>query len=190
MTLCSVATVAGVIGVIALVKGLMFRRRMMHFAGGFGGHEMSSGCGHRGWGRWGRGRWGRWGGGDGGLGRSFWLRALFSRLDTTPGQEKEIRSAIEDFRNTARAAKEELGGSREALAKAMTSETFDEIAVGEASVKLDGTTAKVKDAFEGALRRIHAVLDAKQRERLAEIIAKGPRAAFAGGGGPYRSVEL
>lgn len=189
MTLCSVATVAGVIGVIALVKGLLFRRRMMRFGGGgFAGHEMSGGCGQRGWGRrWGKGRWG----GDGGLGRSFWLRALFSRLDTTPGQEREIRSAIEDFRNTARAAKDDLSGSREALAKAMTSETFDDIAVGEASVKLDGTTAKVKDAFEGALRRIHAILDAKQRERLAEIIAKGPRAAFAGGGGgPYRSVEL
>lgn len=165
MALCSVAIAAGVIGALLLVKRLIFRRRYMR-----GGS-----C---------RGSWrGRHGGGPGG---SFWLRALFSKLDTTPGQEKEIRSAIEDFQKTAKESKESLGASREAVARAVRHETFDEIAIGEATVKVDAATGQVKNAFEAALRRIHAVLDGKQRERLAEILERGPR-GFGGWGAPYRA---
>jgi hypothetical protein len=199
MALCSIAIAAGVIGVVALVKGLVMRRR---FFGGYGRRFAMAGCGsgygggcgsygydsepysHHGHGGWGRG----WRGPGG----SFWLRALFSRLDTTPGQEKEIRGAIEEFQKTAYEAKDEIKGSREDLAKAIGGEVFDEIAIGEANVRADATTRKVKDALEGALRKVHAVLDPKQRERLAELISKGPgfgrRWGGGGGGRPYRDA--
>ncbi len=175
MALCTVAIAAGVVGALLLVKRLVLRRR---FGGGCGGRA-----------RWGhhRGGWNR----GGGIGGSWWLRAIFSRLDTTPGQEKEIRSALEDFKKTAKESKESLGASREAVARAVRHEAFDEIAIGEATVKADAAAGQVKQAFEAALRRIHAVLDPKQRERLAELLEKGPRGFGGGGwGGPYRTQEI
>lgn len=202
MALCSLAIAAGVVGVVALVKRLAWRRRMAFgggpFAmascgpsfGGFGrfGGFGGGGCGpgaHSGgppWARW-RGH-GRNGGFGGGIGNSIWLRALFARLDTTPGQEKEIRAALEELRTTAGEAKRSLKDSREGVARAVKGEVFDEIAIGEATVKVDAATGTMKSAFETALRRIHAALDGKQRERLAEILERGPR-GFRGG--PYRS---
>jgi len=47
----------------------------------------------------------------------------------------------------------------------------------------------MKEALAGALRRIHAILDPRQRERLAEILSRGPR--YRGGwGGPYRDAAI
>jgi uncharacterized membrane protein len=116
------------------------------------------------------------------------LRALFARLDTTPGQEREIRSAIEEAQRTAFDAREGLKGAREEIAKAIRGESFDDVAVGEASARADTTASRVKDALANALRRIHAVLDANQRERLAEIVANGPGFGRRGWGGPYRDA--
>jgi len=196
MALCSLAIAAGVIGVVALVKGLMFRRRFWYGGGGHrfamagcGPSSFGGGCGPgaSGGGPWGYSRWGR------GPGGSFWLRALFSRLDTTPGQEREIRAAVEELQKSAWEAKDEIKGGREDLAKAIAGEVFDEIAIGEATVRADASTRKVKDAFEATLRKVHAVLDPKQRERLAELIAKGPfggRGRWGGGGSPYRGEAI
>ncbi len=154
MALCSIGIAAGIIGVVALVKRLVWRRRL--------------GCR------------------SGGPGRSFWLRALFSRLDTTPGQEKEIRSAIEDLQRAAREAKGDVIGSRESVAKAVAGEVFDPSAIDEASQRVDAATARIKEAMRAALERVHAVLDPKQRERLGAILAQGPGAFRGFGGGPYR----
>jgi len=192
MALCSFAIAAGVIGVVAVVKRLVFHR---HFGrgpwalascgssfGGYGG--CPRGFHHDGHGPWGRAPWRR-----GGLGGSLWLRSLFARLDTTPGQEREIRAAIEELQSTARAAKESLKTVREDLARAIRGESFDEVAAGEASVRAGVATTTVKDAFEAALKRIHAVLDAHQRERLADFLANGPGFGWRRGG-PYRDAAL
>lgn len=163
MALCSIGIAAGIIGVVALVRRLVWHRRL--------------GCARQYGGHYGR---------HGGPGRSFWLRALFSRLDTTPGQEKEIRSAIEDFQRIAREAKGEVFGSRESVAKAVAGEVFDPAAIDEASQKVDAATTRIKEALRAALERVHSVLDPRQRERLGEILSRGPR-GFAGfRGGPYR----
>lgn len=205
MALCSIAIAAGIVGVVAVVKRLIFRRRFGHlaFAGGpcggggygygCGGHGDEGGsCGGRGFGGgppWARLRkWGR-GGHGGGIGGSFWLRALYARLDTTPAQEREILAAIEDFRERARNAKSDLPEARENIGKAMRGETFDDAAFEAVTARVDATAEKMKDAFGSALKRIHAVLDAKQRERLADLVGKGAfgrwgRGGF--GGGPYR----
>jgi Spy/CpxP family protein refolding chaperone len=188
MALCSLAIAAGVLGVVAVVKHLAFRRRF----GGYGHWALAScgpgyarhggSCGHeRGWGHGPR-AWGR------GPGGSFWLRALFGRLDTTPGQEREIRSAIEELQRTAVGVKGGLHGVREEIAKAVGGESFDESAVADASVRADGAAAQLKQALSDALRRIHSVLDPRQRERLAELLAKGPSFGRGGWGGPYRDV--
>lgn len=210
MALCSVAIAAGVLGVVALAKAIFFRRRFHRMAfgggprgggplayGGYGEGFEGAGCGHgpRGFGRW--GGFGGWrGGGWRGPGGSFWLRALFARLDTTPGQEREIRAAIEELRERARDAKGSMKESRESLGKAIGGETFDDAAFEAVSARFDATSEKMKDAFSSALKRIHAVLDPKQRERLADLVSKGMfgrggRGGFGGWGGPYReSAEI
>src|SRR5687768_9724185 len=108
--------------------------------------------GRRGWGHgWHRRRWahaggpcggGGCGGGPGGwdhdhddhghghgwrgAGRWWLLRGLFERLDTTPGQEKVVKSAIDDVRKAAEAVKDDLMAARGDVAKAFRSEAFDE----------------------------------------------------------------
>ena len=165
MALCSIGIAAGIIGLVLLAKRLVFHRR---------------GCGHRGHHRRGFGH-------GYGPGRSWWLRALFSRLDTTPGQEREIRSAIEEVQRVAREAKQGVVGSRENIAKAVAGDVFDPSAIDDASAQLDAATARVKEAFRASLEKVHAVLDPKQRERLAELLQKGIGRGGYGWGGPYRA---
>ena len=179
MALCSIAIAAGVIGVVALVKRLVLGRR---FGGGHcGGGE----GGGRGFGPpWRRGRWGR-----GGIGQSFWLRHVFARLDTTPGQEREIRAAIEDMRDRAKDAKSSMPDARASIARSIAGEEFDAAAFEAVSARVDATSEMMKDAFASALKRIHGVLDAKQRARLAELVGSGGFGRWGrggGGGGPYR----
>jgi Spy/CpxP family protein refolding chaperone len=195
MALCSIALAAGIVGVVAIVKGLVFRRRFGHlaFAGGpcggagfgtYGGEGGGSSWGGHGFRRWGRGH-------GGGIGGSIWLRMLYARLDTTPGQEREIRAALEELRERARDAKSGMLETRENLGKSVAGEEFDTSAFEAVSARLDATSEKMKDAAASALKRIHGVLDVKQRERLAELVSKGAFGRWArggsGGGGPYRS---
>jgi Spy/CpxP family protein refolding chaperone len=186
MALCSIAIAAGIVGVVAVVKRLVFRRRFGHyaFAGGPCGGGPGFGYGGGGFRGWGRG------GHRGGIGGSFWLRMLYTRLDTTPGQEREIRAAIEDLRDRAKDAKSGMLETRENLGKSIAAETFDDAAFEAVSARVDATSEKMKDALSAALKRIHAVLDPKQRERLADLVSRGAFGRWGrGGGGPYRSGE-
>jgi Spy/CpxP family protein refolding chaperone len=128
-------------------------------------------------------RRGGWGGDRGG----YFLRGFLSRLDATPTQEKEIRAALEELKNAAREARTDLEASRANLAHTIKGETFDEIAMGEANVSFDKSTAKAKESLEAALRRVHAVLDPKQREKLSSLVEDGTWRRW---GGPYRSADL
>lgn len=216
MALCSIAVAAGIVGAVALVKRLFWRRRMMMmmYGGGPFGMPAMAACGPAFGGPCGPGvayggpPWARWHGygegpacgphgrrargwrdhatGEGRIGGAFWLRGLFRTLDTTPGQEKEIRAAVEELLNEAKEAKSDLHASREAAARAVAGEVFDEIAIGDATVKLDAGVGRAKHAFEAMLRRVHAVLDDKQRARLAELLEQGPRGFSPFGGHPYR----
>jgi hypothetical protein len=194
MALCTIAVALGVVGAVALVKRLAFRRRfgggpwaLASCGPGFGGHGCGGGDGYTG--PWSRRGWGRFGGFGGGPGGTFWLRALFARLDTTPGQEREIRGAIEEFQERARDAKDGLKGAREHIAKAIGGESFDDVAVGDASGRADAAAMQIKDAFVMTLKRIHGVLDTKQRERLADLLARGGFGRRAWGN-PYRDAAV
>jgi Spy/CpxP family protein refolding chaperone len=162
-SMSSIAFAAGVLGALVFAKHLLFRRRL--WAGRCHGRHRRRG-----------------------IGGSRWLRWIFARLDTTPGQEREIRAAIEELARRARDAKEGLRASRESVGRSVAGDAFDEGAFEAASANADATTAQIKDAFAEALKRIHAVLDPKQRERLGELIASGPFRPFGGGGHPYRAA--
>lgn len=134
---------------------------------------------------------GSWADGSGGpsayehhRGGRWFLRGLFERLDTSPGQEKVIIEAVEEARKAGSAARDEARRTRTDAAKAVRSANFDEALLGEMFARHDSEIESLRKAVVGSLAKIHAVLDEKQRDRLAEMIESG-RPFFAGFG-PYR----
>jgi Spy/CpxP family protein refolding chaperone len=117
-----------------------------------------------------------------GGGSRGWLRWLFQRLDTTPGQEKEIARAIDELMEQGARIRKEAQTSRDDVARAMRAESLDETQLGELFARHDDTLREMQKAFAGALGRIHTVLEPDQRAKLAELIESGPRFGF----GPYR----
>lgn len=178
--------VFGTVCLVALIKVLRH---------GHGGWRYAHGCGHGGWHGhhhgghgggfggggfgppWARGGWGR----GGGFGRDFMLRGLFSRLETTPGQEKVIKDAFEKVRETAREARTELRDTSE-LTSLLRGETFDRTAAEGLSGKADASFAKVRVVIVEALAQIHEALDDRQRRILADLIESRGRGFFGGGG--------
>jgi hypothetical protein len=122
---------------------------------------------------------GRWG-----FGRRAMMRWLFERLDTTPGQERVIRDAVENFVDSAIGARREFESSRADVARAMRSESFDAESMGEAFGKHDNVLSDLRKSAVEQLAKVHEVLDDKQRARLAELIEAGFARRWQG---PYRS---
>ena len=188
----------GTLCLVALVVMFVRHRRQMY---GYGG-----GCGHfgKGWGRGWGGGWhghhhGGWGGGfvrGGGGFERFFLRGLFQRLETTPGQEKVIVKAVDDVRTAIRDARGEVDKTREDVKNAFGADNLDESALAGAFIRQDDEIAKVRKALVGALAEVHGALDERQRRELADILADFPRGggwrdrgfrARDAEGGPYRA---
>lgn len=150
---------------------------------GWGGHHHGHGPGFGpGFGR----GFGRWGGG--GFGDGFLMRGLFSRLETTPSQEKVIRSAFEKVRETMREARHEWRDTSE-LSTLLRGDTFDRTAAEGLSGKADASFAKVRVVIVEALAQIHEVLDDRQRRILADIIESRGGLFRGVRGGPYRESD-
>ncbi|MBK7584025.1 MAG: periplasmic heavy metal sensor [Myxococcales bacterium] len=124
--------------------------------------------------------------GRSGHGARAFSRWLFERLDTTPGQERVIRSAIDDLVDQGHAAKRELEESRKDVARAMRADSFDAEAMGEAFAKHDVVLSSMRKAAVESLARTHEALDERQRQRLAEMIDAGIGRRWRG---PYRSYS-
>lgn len=120
-----------------------------------------------------------------GIGRSHFLRRIFRKLDTTPGQEKVIREALSEFREAAKAARPVGGELRHELAGVLRQPVVSDDAFTPIQAKSDEAVTRVRSAFQQALTKIHETLDATQREALAEILeSRWMRPNF---GGPYRT---
>ena len=158
--------IIGLVSLIGLIQVLRGGRRG-HLHGG-----CSSG-GHR---RRGRGG-GRW--------RKRWLRGLFERLDTTPGQEKVIRDALNDVLDEAQQTRKSAPAVGSSLAVAFAAESLEDSAIEEAMALADQGMARMREALKEALRRIHEVLDGEQRQRLARWIGRGGL-RMPSPKGPYR----
>lgn len=102
------------------------------------------------------------------------MYSVFSRLDATPAQEKAILSAVDEVKDTVRNARGSLRQFRDALAAAVKGDTFEEASLGQAFSAQDASFAEVRGAVTSAGRKIHEVLDERQRRTLADIIQSGP----------------
>ncbi len=109
------------------------------------------------------------------------LRRLFEELDTTPGQEREIRAALDDVMISAANLKDRIQDSRADLGKAFGGEAFDEEIMAELLTQHDEPLDELRRAAVGGLARVHAALDPEQRQRLAHWLKRSRP-----WGGPYR----
>jgi Spy/CpxP family protein refolding chaperone len=139
-----------------------------------------------------RGRcWGGYGEGPGGHrrrhgfgrgGRFFWggwvAEELVEGLDATPAQEKTIREALSELRSALGRFKDALLDTRRDLAGSVRADAFDEVRMGETFARHDDAISDFRKAVVGALAQMHAVLDERQRARLADLLESGPRRAW------------
>jgi len=121
---------------------------------GFGAHPFREG--------WGRG--------------GFVMRGIMSRIGARPEQEEVIRSAVNELKDSVKNLKGEAHRTREEIADVLRRPNFDEVMMGELFARHDSAMDGVRKALVGALGRTHDTLDEKQRHRLADLIAAGPRA--------------
>jgi Heavy-metal resistance len=173
---------ACLIGLIKVLRGGWCRGY------GHGGSCGGGGWGYRGHDGWGGHHHGGWdrGGADWDRGGPFWMRGLFQRLGTSPAQEKVIREAVDEARRSAGSLRDEGRQTRGDVAKAVRSPSLDETVLGELFARHDAHLETMRKDMVGVLGKVHAVLDDRQREILAEIIERGP---FAGQrGGPFRTM--
>jgi hypothetical protein len=153
---------------------------------------------HRGWGHYGhygRGCHAGYMGGDfdgpgwdsdwrGGSGRGWFLRSLFQRLETTPGQEKAIVAALEELRENRKVVREELRQTREDLGRVVGGGLIDDGSLEETFHRHDRLAAQLRVSFVEALKKVTETLDEGQRKKVARFLEGGmPR-----WGNPYRGV--
>ncbi|HEX9622572.1 MAG TPA: periplasmic heavy metal sensor [Polyangiaceae bacterium] len=104
----------------------------------------------------------------------FGLGHVLERLDTTPGQEKVIRTALDELHEQAREVRGELKETRRDLAQALRGETLDVALVHDVFRRHDDSLGKLRQGGLGAFGRIHETLDERQRRTLADLIESGP----------------
>lgn len=153
-------------------KAWQMARRALHNCGL---HEMWKGHGH------GHGRH-AWGGhgdeeDDGPLGGGFGvrrpLRYLAHHLGLDERQVAELARILDDLKTDRAQAEVDRRRTVAAFADALSAETFDAARAAEAGELRVKSAERLRDAVTKALQRIHAVLNAEQRTRLAYLIRSG-----------------
>lgn|GEM_PF-945185 len=194
--LAIVATViVALMAVAAFRRARRFRRTFLAMAcgpGGYGGWGPGHGPGYDAWepephhhghrhrshGPWG----GRWGGPRRGRRRSARgvFRFLAAYLALTDAQRKSLKDIVGDWKAGLGDAKDIAKKARREVGDALRSDVFDATQLAEASDALERAIDAGRERFMGALSRLHATLDPSQRERLADLIERGPRAFWSG----------
>ncbi len=113
----------------------------------------------------------------------FFLNRLLDRLDTTPGQEKVIREAVDTLWDDVHDAKREFRGTRADVAQVVRNETLDRASVEAIFDRHDTVIDRVRSNALDAFGKVHETLDQRQRKILAEMIEAGP---FSRGYGRFR----
>lgn len=173
-----------IVGGLMLLGAAKLMRRHRHCGYGYG-------CGGGGWRQHGYHGHGRFGYGhegphaendgfDAPQERGGWtprwvLDRVLRRLQTSPSQSREVTEAFDAFADEMKGLRGEGKRTREDLAKALRQPSFDGVLLGELYARHDEAIEKARKALVGLMDRVHRVLEDEQRERLADLIEKGPQ---------------
>jgi hypothetical protein len=108
-------------------------------------------------------------------GRRWVLRSLFERLETTPGQEKAIVSALDELTENRRVVRDEWSQTRADLARALRGGIIDDSTLEDTFARHDRLVAQLRVSFVEALKKVAEVLDERQRKLLADRVEGGAR---------------
>ncbi|HEY4393989.1 MAG TPA: hypothetical protein VGP64_08005 [Polyangia bacterium] len=129
-----------------------------------------------------RGLGGGFGPGQGRGAKRFFVRRILEHVRATPAQERVITAAFEEFRDEL---KKGVGGegrrSRKEIVDALRRSTFDGVLLGEQFARHDTILESGRKAFVGLIAKIHDALEPEQRERLADLVERGPRLGWMRG---------
>jgi hypothetical protein len=157
--------IIGTVSLIALVKVLRYGRRWHGY-----GYGHSHGYGH----------------GPGVSPRRWFLRSLFERLETTPGQEKVIVAALDELRENRKVVRGELEQTRGDIARAVAGGLIEDGVLEETFARHDRLFAQLRVSFVEAMRKITEALDERQRKQVASVLEGGWSGWRGGFRGPYR----
>ena len=135
-------------------------------------HHGEARCGEGG-GYWAGHDEGDWGEGGGHFGVRRPLRFLAYKLGLDEKQVAELATILNELKTERAQGAVDHRRTVAGFADAIAGETFDQAkADAAAQLRLD-SAKRLRDAVVGALGRIHAVLNAEQRARLAYLIRTG-----------------
>jgi hypothetical protein len=101
------------------------------------------------------------------------LRYLAFKLDLDERQVAELAKILSELKTERAQAEVDSRRTLAGFADAVGGEHFDANRAREAGGLRVGTAERLRDTVVNALGRIHTVLDAEQRERLAYLIRTG-----------------
>ena len=101
------------------------------------------------------------------------LRFLAHKLGLDDKQIAELARILDELKTERAQAEVDRRRSLSAFADAVGGDAFDEGRAKEASGTRVATAERLRDAVTNALRKLHALLEKDQRERLAYLIRTG-----------------
>lgn len=120
-----------------------------------------------------------------GFGPRFFLRSLFERLQTMPGQERAILAALGRLRENRTLVRDEIRQTREDVARVIEGALADDTMLDDAFARHDRLLAQLRVSWVEALKTISETLDEGQRKELAALIRNRGLFGRRSWGGPH-----
>jgi Spy/CpxP family protein refolding chaperone len=111
--------------------------------------------------------------GSGAFGVRRPLRFLAYKLELDERQVGELARILDELKTERAQAEVDRRRTMSAFADAVGAEAFDEAKAKDGATLRVASAERLRDAVTNALKRIHALLDNDQRERLAYLIRTG-----------------
>ncbi len=106
--------------------------------------------------------------------RDWILDRLSSRLDTRPSQDAALGEAVDALFEAFTEERGAFSRARSAVSDALKGAEYDGSVLDRLREEQDASMARMHQAVDGALKKAHAALDPEQRDRLADMLQKGP----------------
>jgi Spy/CpxP family protein refolding chaperone len=129
--------------------------------------------GHGWHGSWSHDRY-AWNHGRGGR-RRWFMRSVFERLDTTPGQEKAIVQALDELRENKALVQDEAEHTRADLARVIAGGFVDDASLEETFARHDRLLAQLRVSLIEALKKTTEALDERQRKQVGDLLERTGR---------------